>query len=177
MVASHERWEVEVTIDEIDTHQRLAQHPLRSQKPIGVLQELYGLLIAHYAVRSVMQEAARQAGIDPDRSSFVRAVSLIKDAIPDFQVVSPQLYPRVYGQLSQDLLQNLLPPRAKRTNPRVVKRKMSNFKCKRASQRGRSPLQCAFADTVQILTPALPLHPNDLPTLTPDRQLLPASLI
>jgi hypothetical protein len=177
VVAYHERWEVELTIDEIDTHQRLAQHPLRSQKPIGVLQELYGLLIAHYAVRSVMQDAALQADVDPDRISFVRAVSLIKDAMHDFQLVSPQLYPRVYGQLLQDLLQDLLPPRALRTNPRVVKRKMSNFKLKRASHRGLPPLQRAFADTVRILTSALPLNPDDSPALTQDRQLLPASLI
>jgi hypothetical protein len=40
----HERWQIELAIDEIDTHQRLAQHPLRSPKPVGVLQELYGLL-------------------------------------------------------------------------------------------------------------------------------------
>jgi hypothetical protein len=45
----HERRESEVVIDEIDTPQRLAGRPLRSQKPEGVLQELYALLIAHYA--------------------------------------------------------------------------------------------------------------------------------
>ncbi len=44
ILAYHERWEIEVTIDEIDTHQRLVRHPLRSQKPVGVIQELYGLL-------------------------------------------------------------------------------------------------------------------------------------
>lgn len=49
--AYHERWEVEITLDEIDTHQRLAGRPLRSKKPVGVLQEVYGLLLAHYAVR------------------------------------------------------------------------------------------------------------------------------
>jgi len=63
--AYHERWEIELTIDEIDTHQRLAQHPLRSQRPVGVIQELYGLLLAHYAVRAIMTEAAAQAAIAP----------------------------------------------------------------------------------------------------------------
>ena len=72
ILAYHERWEVELTIDELDTHQRLAHQPLRSQKPAGVLQELYGLLIAHYALRTLMLDAATQAGLDPDRISFVR---------------------------------------------------------------------------------------------------------
>lgn len=43
----HERWESELVIDELDTHQRLADRPLRSQTPVGVIQELYGLLFAH----------------------------------------------------------------------------------------------------------------------------------
>src|SRR2546423_492350 len=72
--AYHERWEIELTTDEIDTHQRLVQHPLRSQKPGGVIQELYGLLLAHYAVRALMAEAAAQEGLAPPRLSFVHAV-------------------------------------------------------------------------------------------------------
>lgn len=48
----HERWEIELVIDEVDTHQRLAGRPLRSRKPDGVYQELYALLLAHYAVRA-----------------------------------------------------------------------------------------------------------------------------
>src|SRR5919204_575770 len=68
--AYHERWEIELTIDEIDTHQRLVQHPLRSQKPVGVIQELYSLLLAHYAVRALMAEAAPQAGPPPPPPSL-----------------------------------------------------------------------------------------------------------
>jgi len=177
IVAYHERWEVELTIDEIDTHQRLVRHPLRSQQPVGVLQELYGLLIAHYAVRTVIHDAARRAQVDPDRISFVRAVSLIKDAVYDFQLVLPQHYPRLYRRLLADLTQHLLPPRAPRTNPRVVKRKMSNFKLKRPAQRGLPPLHYAFAETVQILTVPVPPNPADGPDPAPDTQLLLTSLI
>ena len=68
--AYHERWEIELVIDETDPHQRLADRPLRSLKPVGVIQELYALLIAHYAIRSLMHEAAVQADLDPDRLSF-----------------------------------------------------------------------------------------------------------
>jgi hypothetical protein len=53
----HERWEQELTIDELKTHQR--ERPvLRSQTPAGVVQEIYGLMLAHYLVRVLMQEAA-----------------------------------------------------------------------------------------------------------------------
>ncbi len=121
----HERWEEELTIDEIDTHQRLVGRPLRSQKPDGVLQELYGLLLAHYAVRTVMHDAALQADLDPDRLSFTNALSLIRDAIPEFQQTARHQLPRLYQRLLLDILDHRLPTRSNRSNPRVVKRKMS----------------------------------------------------
>jgi hypothetical protein len=133
--AYHERWEIEVAIDEIDTHQRLVRHPLRSQKPVGVIQELYGLLIAHDAVRRVMHEAAMRAGIDPDRLSFINAVRLVCDAIPEFQMVAPAQQPQLYERLLRDIARYQLPERDHRNHPRVVKRKMSNFHLKRADHR------------------------------------------
>jgi len=127
----HERWEVEITIDEIDTHQRLLDRPLRSLKPVGVIQELYGLLIAHYAVRCLMHEAALQADLDPDRLSFVNAVEVIRHAIPEFQMTTPEQLPQLYNRLLRDIAAARLPARRLRSNPRVVKRKMSNFRLKR----------------------------------------------
>jgi hypothetical protein len=162
---------VELTIDEIATHQRLAQHPLRSQQPRGVLQELYGLLSAHYALRTVMQDAAAQAQVDPDRS-LVRAVSLRKEAIYDLQLVIPQQHARLYQRLVDDRTQQLLPPRAQRANPRVVRRKMSNFKLKRPAHHGLPPLQRTFAPTVAIHTVSLPPNPADGPDPAPDALLL-----
>lgn len=129
--AYHERWEVELLIDEADTHQRLAGRPLRSRKPVGVIQELYGLLLAHYAVRFLMHEAALQAGSDPDRLSFVHALRVIADAIPEFQMTTPEQRPLLYARLLRDLATGRLPERRQRSNPRVVKRKMSNFRLKR----------------------------------------------
>jgi hypothetical protein len=131
----HERWEIELVVDETDTHQRLAGRPLRSQKPEGVLQELYALLIAHYAIRVLMHEAALQVGVDPDRLSFVHALRVIRAAIPEFQMVSPPDRSRLYTRLLQDIATGLLPPRRHRSNPRVVKRKMSNFRLKRPEHR------------------------------------------
>ena len=130
--AYHERWEVELAVDEMDSHQRLAGRPLRSKKPVGVIQELYGLLIAHYVVRHTMHQAALQAGLDPDRLSFTKALSLICDAIPEFQMVASEQHPALYRRLLEDIARHRLPERDNRINPRVVKRKMSNFRLKRA---------------------------------------------
>ena len=69
-----ERWEIEGALDELKTHQRGPRAVLRSKSPAGVLQEVYGLLLTHYAIRRVMHDAALSAGIDPDRLSFVRSL-------------------------------------------------------------------------------------------------------
>lgn len=129
--AYHERWEIEVVIDEVDTHQRLAARTLRSLKPVGVIQELYAVLIAHYAVRALMHEAAVEADVDPDRLSFVHAVRVLQDAIPEFQMVAPEQVPDLYRRLLGDLATERLPERRLRSNARVVKRKMSSFRLKR----------------------------------------------
>lgn len=147
----HERWEIEITIDETDTHQRLAFHPLRSQKPVGVIQELYGLLLAHFAVRKVMLEAAQVAGLDPDRISFINALRLIGDAIPEFQHTVPDQLPALYQRLLHDIARFRLPPREPRTNPRVVKRKMSNFDKKRPEHYHLPQPKSSFADAILIL--------------------------
>jgi hypothetical protein len=129
--AYHERWEIELVIDETDTHQRLAGRPLRSLRPVGVIQELYALLIAHYAIRFLMHEAALQAGVDPDRLSFTHALEVVRDAVPEFQMTAPDQVDQLYTRLLTDLASQLLPERRPRTNPRVVKRKMSKFLLKR----------------------------------------------
>jgi hypothetical protein len=150
--AYHERWEVELVIDETDTHQRLADRPLRSLKPVGVIQELYALLIAHYAIRSLMHAAAVQADLDPDRLSFTHALAVVQAAIPEFQMTAPELLPKLYARLLNDLAAKPLPERRLRTNPRVVKRKMSNFRLKRAEHFGwPQPSARSFRDAVVII--------------------------
>jgi hypothetical protein len=84
LAQAHERWEIELVIDEIDTHQRLIGRPLRSLLPVGVIQELYGLLIAHYALRFLMHQAALQENVDPDRLSFVHTIEVVQGAISEF---------------------------------------------------------------------------------------------
>ena len=73
-----ERWEMETALDELKTHLRGARIVLRSKTPELVEQEFYGLLMAHFAIRKLMQEAALQAGEDPDRLSFLHAVRIVR---------------------------------------------------------------------------------------------------
>lgn len=147
----HQRWEIEMTIDELDTHQRLADRPLRSLKPVGVIQELYGLLIAHYAIRALMHEAALKAGLAPDRLSFVGALRIIQDAIPEFQMVAPAMRVQLYDRLLRDLAAERLPERRCRSNPRVVKRKMSKFLLKRPQHFHTPSLAGAFREAVRLI--------------------------
>jgi hypothetical protein len=74
----HERWEIETALDELKTHLRGAQIVLRSKTPELVKQEFYGLLLAHYAIRGLMHEAALKADEDPDRLSFLHAVRVVQ---------------------------------------------------------------------------------------------------
>lgn len=149
--AYHERWEVELVIDELDTHQRLAAGTLRSLRPVGVVQELYALVLAHYAVRALMHEAACQAGLDPDRLSFVHALRVIQDAIPEFQMVPRKQHNRLYARLLTDLIDELLPERRPRSNPRVVKRKMSKFHRKRSEHYAWPQPSMPFRKSVAII--------------------------
>jgi hypothetical protein len=85
----HERWEIETALDELKTHLRGAKIILRSKTPDLVVQEFYGLLMVHFAVRGLMHEAALKADEDPDRLSFLHAVRVIRRRIPAFRTLPP----------------------------------------------------------------------------------------
>jgi hypothetical protein len=132
--AYHERWEFELVVDEQDTHQLRQHHPsspLRSRKPAGVIQELYGLMLAHYVVRALMHEAAVLAEEDPDRVSFVHALRVIKEAVPDFEIAAPDLLEGLFRRLLRELTRTALPDRQPRAEPRCVRRKVIKWPVKR----------------------------------------------
>jgi hypothetical protein len=85
----HERWEIENALDEFKTHLRGGNIVLRSKRPDLVIQEFYGFLMAHFAVRGIMHEAALRAGEDPDRLSFVHTVRVIRRKLPRFVSLPP----------------------------------------------------------------------------------------
>jgi hypothetical protein len=85
----HERWEMETALDELKTHLRGAQIVLRSKTPELVQQEFYGLLMAHFAIRGLMHEAALRDDEDPDRLSFLHAVHVVRRRIARFAATPP----------------------------------------------------------------------------------------
>ena len=85
----HERWEIETALDELKTHLRGARIVLRSKTPDLVQQEFYGLMMAHFAIRGLMHEAALKADEDPDRLSFLHAVRVVRRKLPRFPALSP----------------------------------------------------------------------------------------
>ena len=85
----HERWEIETALDELKTHLRGAQIVLRSKTPDLVKQEFYGFMMAHFAVRGLMHEAALKADEDPDRISFLHAVRVIRRKLPLSGAIPP----------------------------------------------------------------------------------------
>ena len=90
----HQRWEIESAFDELKTHLRGRQIVLRSKTPELALQEFYGLLLAHFAVRSLMHEAALQGKVDPDELSFVHAVRVVKRKLPILLATPPSAQAR-----------------------------------------------------------------------------------
>jgi len=91
----HERWEIETAFDELKTHLRGAHIVLRSKTPDLVRQEFYGLLMAHFAVRGLMHEAALRADKDPDRLSFLHAVRVVRRKMAAFGAIPPSGSKRV----------------------------------------------------------------------------------
>jgi len=85
----HERWEIETALDELKTHLRGSKIVLRSKTPDLVKQEFYGLMMAHFAVRGLMHEAALKADEDPDRLSFLHAVRVVRRKIARFASIPP----------------------------------------------------------------------------------------
>ena len=85
----HERWEIETALDELKTHLRGSRIVLRSKTPDLVKQEFYGLMLAHFAVRGLMHEAALVADVDPDRLSFLHAVRVVRRKIARFASIPP----------------------------------------------------------------------------------------
>jgi hypothetical protein len=85
----HERWEIETAFDELKTHLRGARMVLRSKTPDLVRQEFYGLLMAHFAVRGLMHEAALNADEDPDRLSFLHSVRVVRRKMAAFGAIPP----------------------------------------------------------------------------------------
>lgn len=150
IVLYHERWEEEIAIDEIKTHLR-RQPKLRSHRPAGVIQEIYGMLIAHFVIRKLAFEAAQKAGVAPHRISFTGTLNVLRVNLVEAPR-SPRLRQRWYDCLLEEISLEVLEPRRNRINPRVVKRPQSKWPKKRDKHRHLPPLTKHFSETIRLQT-------------------------
>jgi hypothetical protein len=147
VVLYHRRWEIEIDNDELTTHQLLNRPvELRSRTPVGCVQELYGILIAHNAIRMLMHESACDVNIDPRELSFIHAVRVLRETIPLMRAAQTEQLPRIYRAMLTQIASTRLPPREDRINPRVVKSKRIPYARKYPDQKGQQvkPFDKAF---------------------------------
>jgi hypothetical protein len=140
-VVYHERWHVEVVIDETRTHLRLSARTLRSLTPEGVIQEIYALLLAHLVVRTLMLQAAEQAQIAATQISFTETIRIMDESlIPLGLVTAPRRLHMVTSLIREIGLQRL-PKQRVRIQARVVKRVRSRYERKKPEHYHAPPLE------------------------------------
>jgi hypothetical protein len=152
IILYHERWEHETTFDEQKTHQDPPRPSkpahLRSETPVGVIQEIYSLSLGHFVIRSLMFEAAATVGLDPDRLSFTGSFQILKCRLPECDAKTPVTFEAWYRGLLWEIQDERTDPRRNRINPRVIKRKISKWKKKQPEHRKLPPLKKTFRETV-----------------------------
>ena len=132
----HDRWEEEGAFDEIKTHLcncTQVNRPVvfRSKTPDRVKQELYGLFIAHNAIRMIMWEASQLLPICCLRLSYTAAIERIRETIRDMMHLRSVYLAQRYEKMLKAIGRSKIPKRPGRHNPRVVKTKMSRYPLKR----------------------------------------------
>lgn len=122
IVLYHDRWEVEIMLDESKIHLREQVRVLRSRTPHGVVQEVFALFLLHYAISAVKMQAATELQVDPDRISFTAAMFHLKEAIGMSQLFEPSALPELIVRLRHLLMvEPLVPQRRLRVHRRELK--------------------------------------------------------
>ena len=145
----HVRWEEELGIDEFKTHE-IERPVLRSQTPAGVVQEIYGLLLGHYVIRTLMYEAAKKAGTTPLQMSFTGTLKILRCRLPECPPDSAGRR-RWWQRLLAEIAEESIPPRRNRVNPRVIKRQQCPWPVKRPRHRHPPQPTRPFRDCVALL--------------------------
>jgi hypothetical protein len=147
-VVYHERWEEELVFDEWKTHLNGRPVLVRSKTPAGVVQEIYGQLLAHYVIRAVMHEAAVAEGVDPDRLSFTNVVWTVRHQLHE---VTAKGVGRWYEDLLWEVGQQKLRPRRDRWYPRVLKKTQADYPKKRAHHQHPPQPTKPFPEAIVLL--------------------------
>lgn len=153
-VLYHERWRVEVVIDEMRTHLRLSARTLRSLTPDGVVQEIYALLLAHVVVRTLMLTAAEQAGLAPRQLSFTETIRILEETLLPLGLVAAPRREAMVQSIYREIGQQRLPPLRVRIQPRVVKRVRSRYERKQP-EHWHAPaleLDVEFQQIIEVVT-------------------------
>jgi hypothetical protein len=154
----HQRWEIETGFAELKSTS-LGGRVLRSRTPAGVDQEIYALLITYQVLRIAISDITLdRPDVDPDRGSFTVALHAARDQLIAAAGVIADTVIDLVGTIGRHVLDDLLPARRTRTNPRVVKRAISKYVASSAKNRRRGPSRPATITTeIQpILTAPLP---------------------
>ena len=149
----HERWEIETAYLELKSS-ILGGRVLRARTPTGIDQEVYALLTTYQILRTAMTDATNTIpGLDPDRASFTTALHAARDQVIKAAAVLADTVIDLVGAIGHAVLNNLMPDRRTRTNPRTVKRAISKYNA-RGPNIDRRTYQTTL--TISILTgPAL----------------------
>jgi hypothetical protein len=146
----HTRWELELGFDEVETHQ-LQQRVLVSQTPAGVVQEVAGVLIAHWLIRKLMFEAAVKAEVAPLRISFLGTLKVLRcrlGAAGDTEAQQGAWWNHLVEEVAAE---QVIEARRPRINPRVLKRTTHDFRKKKPSDCAPQPTPLAFHEAFAIL--------------------------
>ena len=150
----HKRWDIEIAYDEIKTHQCATlkgQMPtiLRSKRADLVEQELYAILITYNLIRSMIKEATNKEGGNPLFISFLDTMQAIIECAPHMSAERFSKRKKYFDYLLKLISESKIDrPRRPRSNPRVVKVKMSNFKRKRKKDKSEYR---NFEEDIQIM--------------------------
>lgn len=145
----HKRWEQELVFDEIKTHLNGRPVKLRSKTPRGVVQELYGLFLAHRILRQVMSDAAgKKKPMEATRLSFTDSLRILQNHLHEAPTCDIATW---YQRLTEEVRRQILRPRRNRWYPRVIKRKMKKWNRKRAAHADPPQPTKAFDQSIDIL--------------------------
>ena len=143
----HERWDHELVFDEIKTHLNGRPVHLRSKTPRGVVQELYGLFLAHRIIRQIMSDAAEPQNLEPKRLSFMASFRVLQQQLHEAPNCSIAEW---YQRLTEEVGRQILRPRRNRWYPRVIRRKMKKWDKKRPKHKNPPQPSKPFIQSIVI---------------------------
>jgi hypothetical protein len=143
----HERWDHELVFDEIKTHLNGRAVLLRSKTPRGVVQELYGLFLAHRIIRQIMSDAAESHKLQPRSLSFTDSYRVLQNHLHEAPTCSSVVW---YQRLTEEVGRHVLRPRRERWYPRVIRRKIKKWDKKRPKHKNPPQPSKPFAESIVI---------------------------